>query len=393
MGSIGIIVSILILGLIIFVHELGHFLFAKAFKVPVREFSIGMGKRLISFVKGNTRYSLKLLPIGGSCAMVGEDIAATGDFSLVGGEVDKEKGTVTFDGVSFPIDYIEKNNFSVIAAWKKVLICFAGPLFNFLLALICGVVLVLYSGVDLPIVSVVQDDGPASRAMPYSIDVGDEIIRLETPFDKKNIVFSKDVVLFLAMHNDDFVELKHPLGVVLKRNNEILKTVVYPSLTDDIDRAIVGISIGKKYFPDNIIDLVKYSIYEGISYIQLTIKTLKYLASGKVSANDVSGPVGTVAVMGKAIDSVSGNFSAVFITILMLVNMISANLGVMNLLPIPALDGGRIIESFIEMMIGRPLDSKIQGFINAFSMILLLILMVYIFGLDIYKIFTGKLFN
>lgn len=393
MGSIGILLSILILGFIVFIHELGHFVFAKAFKVPVREFSIGMGKRLISFVKNNTRYSLKLLPIGGSCAMVGEDIAGSGDFSAIGGVVDNEKKTITFDGVTFPLDYVEKNNFSVISAWKKVVICFAGPLFNFLLAMICGIVLVLYSGVDLPIISVVKDDGAASKAAPYTLNVGDEILRLETPFDKKDIVFSKDVVIFLAMHNEDFIELKHPLGVVFKRDNEIHKTIIFPSLTDDIDRAVIGISIGKQYYPDNIIDIVKYSVCEGIAYIDLTIKGLKFLFSGKINTNEMSGPVGTVAVMGQAINNVSSNFSAVFVTILMLVNMISANLGVMNLLPIPALDGGRIIESVIEMIIGRPLDAKIQGFVNAVSMVFLLLLMLYIFGLDLYKIFTGTLFK
>ena len=140
MGSI--IIAIILLGIIILIHETGHFVFAKMFKVPVREFSLGMGKRLFSFVRGNTRYSLKVLPIGGSCAMIGEDPAGSGDMIDVDGKIDYEKNTIDFEGVVYDLDYVKKNNYGAIHPLKKMLICFGGPLFNFLLALILAMVMV-----------------------------------------------------------------------------------------------------------------------------------------------------------------------------------------------------------------------------------------------------------
>ena len=111
--------------------------------------------------------------------------------------------------------------------------------------------------------------------------------------------------------------------------------------------------------------------------------------NGKASANDISGPVGTVAIMGSAINSASDNILNYILTMMSLIILISSNLGVMNLLPIPALDGGRIIEATIEMIIGKPLDERIIAVLNGITMILLLLLMAYVFGMDIYKLFTG----
>ena len=121
--------------------------------------------------------------------------------------------------------------------------------------------------------------------------------------------------------------------------------------------------------------------------------SLRLLIRGKLSAKDVSGPVGTVAVMGDAIDTAkSGGLISILYTLASLIVLISANLGVMNLLPIPALDGGRIVFAAIEMIMGRPIDKNIEGFANAVTMILLLIFMIWIFGMDIYKLMSGTLY-
>ena len=384
----GFIISILILGFIIFVHEFGHFIFAKLFNVPVREFSIGMGKRIFSVIKNNTRYSIKLLPLGGSCAMIGEDIAGSGDFTDIGGKIDEQKGIIDFDGVIYPIDEIKKNNFSVISPIKKVIICFAGPMFNFILAFLCAFVVLLIAGTNLPVINTVVENSSAYNAKPYPLNKGDIIKEMIVINDKEKIVFDKDVIIFMNLHADDFKENPN-LGLTIDRDGEILKTIVTFDLNANLDKAVMGISIGANYMPKSIGDLIYYSFQEGLFYIRLTIKSLKFLFAGKASANDISGPVGTVAVMGSAINSVGGNIIASILTILTLMNLISSNLGIMNLLPIPALDGGRIIESAIEMIIGRPLDEKIIGALNAITMILLLLLMAYVFGMDLYKIFSG----
>lgn len=382
------IISILILGFIIFIHEFGHFIFAKIFNVPVREFSIGMGKRIFSIIINNTRYSLKLLPIGGSCQMIGEDIAGSGDFTEIGGKLDEQNQTIDFDGVIYKIEDIKNNNFSVINPIKKFIICLAGPLFNFILAFICAFAILVMMGTSLPVINTVVENSSAANAKPYSLKQGDVIKKMIVTNDTQNIVFDKDVIIFMGMHSNDFVQNPY-LGLTIERDGEILDTILTFDLNSNLDKAVMGITLGTNYVPKGFLDLCYYSFQEGLFYIKLTIKSLKYLFNGKASAKDISGPVGTVAVMGSAIDSAGGNFFAIIATILTLTNLISANLGIMNLLPIPALDGGRIIEAAIEMIIGRPLDEKIIGFINAITMILLLFLMAYIFGLDIYKLFTG----
>ena len=384
----GFIISILILGFIIFVHEFGHFIFAKIFNVPVREFSIGMGKRIFSVVKNNTRYSIKILPLGGSCAMVGEDAAGSGDFSDIGGKIDEKKGTIDFDGVIYTLDEIKKNNFSVINPIKKVIICLAGPMFNFILAFICAFIVLLVAGTNLPVVNTVVENSAAYNAKPYQLQTGDIIKEMVVTNDKEKIVFDKDVVIFMNIHANDFKD-NPELGITVDRNGEILNTIVSFDLDANLDKAVMGITLGANFKPNNITDMIYYTWQEGLFYIRITIKSLKYLFSGKASANDISGPVGTVAVMGEAINGAGGSVIASILTILTLINLISSNLGIMNLLPIPALDGGRIIEAATEMIIGRPRDEKIIGAINAVTMILLLLLMAYVFGMDLYKIFSG----
>lgn len=384
----GFVISILILGFIIFIHEFGHFIFAKIFNVPVREFSIGMGKRIFSVVKNNTRYSIKLLPLGGSCAMIGEDISGSGDFSDIGGKIDDKNGTIDFDGVVYKLDYIKENNFSTISPIKKVMICFAGPMFNFILAFICAFIVLIVAGTNLPVIDTVVENSSASMASPIALQKGDVIKEMIVTNDKETIYFDKDVVIFMNIHANDFKENPN-LGITFERDGKTYNTVVTFNLAENLDRAVMGITLGVNLRPNNIKDLLYYTLNEGLFYIRLTLKSLKYLFNGKASANDISGPVGTVAVMGSAINSAGGNIIASILTILTLINLISSNLGIMNLLPIPALDGGRIIESAIEMIIGRPLDEKIISFVNALTMVLLLLLMAYVFGMDLFKIFTG----
>lgn len=384
----GFIISILILGIIIFVHELGHFLVAKFFNVPIREFSIGMGKRIFSVIKNNTRYSLKIFPFGGSCAMVGEDISGSGDFTDIGGKIDDEKGTIEFDGVVYSLDCVNKNNFSVISPIKKILICLAGPMFNFILAFICAIVIMSISGTSLAVVNTVNENSSAYNAKPYALMTGDVIKEMVISGDDEKVIFDKDVVIFMNIHNDDFIDNPN-LGLTIERDGKILNTLLTFDTNANLDRAVMGITLGAKYIPKNVFDLFYYSYNEVMFYIKLTIKSLKLLMNGKASANDISGPVGTVAIMGSAINSASDNILNYILTMMSLIVLISSNLGVMNLLPIPALDGGRIIEATIEMIIGKPLDERIIAVLNGITMILLLLLMAYVFGMDIYKLFTG----
>lgn len=386
MSFISFLVAIFILGVIIFIHEFGHFVSAKFFGVPVYEFSIGMGKRLFSFIKNNTRYSLKIFPFGGSCAMVGEDIAGSGDFTDNIGKINYDNNTVDYDGVVFNIDDIKKNNFQVISPIKKIIICISGPFFNFLLAVICSLIIVLLTGVNLAKVNNLPDISPAKNATPYSLMSGDIINSIEIPNNKQKIIFSSDLQIYLFLHSKEIIDNNFDLNIGILRNNEQLYTKLTPMVEDNSVK--LGIYLSENYYPKNIIELFYYSFNMSFSYVKTTFQSLIYLIKGKFSLYEISGPVGTVAVMGNSISSVQTIYNK-FIVILMMINLISTNLAVMNLLPIPALDGGRLLEAFIELLIGKPLNPKIINTINVVTMALLLGLMVLIFGVDIYKIFNG----
>ena len=387
-----ILIAILVLGFIITVHEFGHFVMAKFFKVPVREFSIGMGPRLFSKVFKNTRYSIKALPFGGSCAMIGEDSAGSGDFSCENFKID-EDGLYDFEGVKFSKEEIDNNNFSVISPVKKFFICLAGPFMNFMLAFLLSFILVSNIGYDLPIIGSVLENSAASEASPNKIVDGDEIIGLEIPGEKESIICYRDLLLFMQLNNNDIIKNNYPLIITLKRDNKKIKTLVYPKLDVDNNRAMIGISFKDTYSkPTNAFKTCEYAFKEFYFYIKTTIMSLKMLISGKLGANDVSGPVGTVAVMGSAINEANSiSFMSMLYTLITMVVLISANLGVMNLLPVPALDGGRIVFAAIEMIIGKPINKNFENTANAITMVLLLVFMVWIFGVDIYKLFTGSL--
>lgn len=390
----GILIAIIALGLIIFIHELGHFMLAKLFKVPVREFSIGMGPRIWTTIWHNTRYSLKAFPLGGSCAMIGEDSAGSGDFTEVEDVQIDENGLYDFDGVKYSKDDIDKYNFSAISPVKKFIICVSGPFSNFLLAFLLSIFLVQQVGFDVPVINEVAKGSAAELATPTPLMSGDRIVSLATPDDKESVIAYRDVLIFMQLNNDDFVAKKYPLVVTIEREKKEYKTLLYPKYDEESSKALIGITFKSETSkPSNIIETFKMAGKEVYFYIKTTVMSLRLLVRGKLKTRDISGPVGTVAVMGDAIESASsGGIIDIIYTLFSLIVLISANLGVMNLLPIPALDGGRIVFAAIEMISGRPIDKNIEGFANTVTMVLLLIFMVWIFGMDIYKLLSGTLY-
>ncbi|MBO6134415.1 MAG: site-2 protease family protein [Lachnospiraceae bacterium] len=390
----GILIAIIALGLIIFIHELGHFMLAKLFKVPVREFSIGMGPRIWTTIWHNTRYSLKAFPLGGSCAMIGEDSAGSGDFTEVEDVQIDENGLYDFDGVKYSKDDIDKYNFSAISPVKKFIICVSGPFSNFLLAFLLSIFLVQQVGFDVPVINEVAKGSAAELATPTPLMSGDRIVSLATPDDKESVIAYRDVLIFMQLNNDDFVAKKYPLVVTIEREKKEYKTLLYPKYDEESSKALIGITFKSETSkPSNIIETFKMAGKEVYFYIKTTVMSLRLLVRGKLKTRDISGPVGTVAVMGDAIEPASsGGIIDIIYTLFSLIVLISANLGVMNLLPIPALDGGRIVFAAIEMISGRPIDKNIEGFANTVTMVLLLIFMVWIFGMDIYKLLSGTLY-
>lgn len=341
----GIILAILVFGVIVFVHELGHFLLAKANGIRVDEFSIGMGPRLISWVKGETRYSLKLLPIGGSC-MMGEDDA----------------------------DDTSEGSFNSKSVWARISVVAAGAIFNFILALIFAVVIIGFTGYDKPVISGVVEGFPAEEA---GMQAGDRIVKMNS----KKINLWREVTYYNMFHQGETVDL------VYERDGEKYEVTITPK-KDEEGSFLLGVTSPSAYEKANVFTAVQYGVYEVKFWICTTLESLKMLITGGVGVDQLSGPVGIVDVVDDTYQQ-SKEYGAlvVFIQMLNIGILLSANLGVMNLLPLPALDGGRLVFLFVEAIRGKRVPPEKEGIVHGIGMVLLLALMAFVLFNDIKRLF------
>lgn len=346
-----IILIILVFGIIVFFHELGHFLMAKANKISVTEFSIGMGPKLFSFTKKETKYSIRLLPIGGYCLMVGEDE-----------ESDDENAF---------------GNKSILA---RALVVAAGPIFNFILAFIFSIILIHFTGCD-PATLKVAEEGAAAEA---GISDGDTIIKI----DGDRIYNYRELLLYMQLAKPGA-----PVTLTLERaDGETYTTTVTPKLNENGEYKL-GVS-GGYVKSENIGMDLKYGALECRYWFKATITSLKLIFTGGVSGDDVMGPVGVGGVMNDVIETVKeesdSTGEAVINIILNMLNwciLLSVNLGIMNLLPIPALDGGRLLFLLVEAVRRKKIPADKEAFVNFLGFVLLIILMIVVFCNDIKNVF------
>ncbi len=450
-----IIIAILIFSLIIVIHELGHFLLAKKNGIFVTEFSIGMGPRIVSMVKtekgyrprlflsqhdfettpewkDTTKYSWKLLPIGGSCIMMGED------------EVVEDDRAFNRKGV-----------------WARISVVFAGPLFNFILAFVLAMFITGIVGYDPAAVTSVVKDSPADKA---GMQTGDII----TEVNGHNMDIGRDVVTYLQFNplSDKTVDLTYKRDGAEKEISlvpHMVKTYMLGfgyqpdgaaaavnSLYEDMPLAKAGLQTGdiiekindtvikdgnaiSQYFQDNpltdqsitltysregkestvevtpalysenysiglsvntarvktdALGAIKYSAVEVKYWIKTTVGSLGQIIRGRVSKDDIAGPVGIVSFIGDAYqESKSEGALSVFLSLSYISILLSANLGVMNLLPIPALDGGRLVFLILEVFRGKPVDQAKEGLVHMIGLVALMLLMVFVMFNDISKLF------
>ena len=386
-----ILISILALGFIITIHELGHFLFAKLFKVGVVEFSLGMGPTLFSFVKGETRYSLRLLPFGGSCMMVGEEADESDQNedrkiqSFVNGVSEEktreiEEEYILIDGRK----YAKSSQFVFKPAWQRFLIIIAGPVFNFILAFILSIFITTQVGYDKPFINAVEQGMPASEA---GLESGDLIRYISVDGSKSSVTVARDISVFLLMHQDEINSLKPvKLGYIDISDGYTKKeAIITPGFDNESKRGLMGIRFNIGYVPiEGFTELIKYSAYNVEYCIKATIKSLQMLVSGDVGRDDVMGPVRMVATMDENVDqAMDYGLMVSLLTLFDMMILISGSLGAMNLLPVPALDGGRLIFIIIEMIRGKAVPRELEGRIHMIGMTLLLVFMVLVFFNDI----------
>ncbi len=341
----GIILAVLIFSFIVFFHELGHFLAAKKNGIDVEEFSIGMGPLLVAKEYKGTRYALRLLPIGGAC-MMGEDEEATGS----------------------------SGNFHSKSVWARIVVIAAGPVFNFILAFILSVILVAIAGYDPPVVAEVNEGYPAEEA---GIRPGDTIVQMG---EKKIHVF-RDISAYNQFHQGEKVD------VTYVRDGKEHTVKLTPKMNEDADYYMLGIVAGQSE-DAGVWECLKYGAYEVKYWIEITISSLRLLITGQVGIDQLSGPVGIVDLVGDTYQSsVSYGASVVLASLMNLSILLSANLGVFNLLPFPALDGGRLVFLFVEAVRRKRIPPEKEGYFHFVGFVLLMVLMVVVLYNDLKRVF------
>lgn len=337
------ILALVIFSVLVIVHELGHFLLAKYNGITVTEFSVGMGPRLLSHVWGGTRYSLKILPFGGSCMMVGEE------------EESDEEGS-----------------FGSKSVWARIAVVVAGPVFNFLFAFILSVIIVSNLGYDDTIVNV----SPGYPAAEAGMENGDEIIEI----GGSRVYLYREVSLYNSIHQGE------PTEVTYRRDGQTYTTYLEP-VKDDSGYYRFGFIKEGGRTRGNALQVLKYSMIELRYWLKATVESLSMLIRGMVSLDDVSGPVGIVSAIGDTYEANRADgWYYVTLSMIMMSIMLSVNLGVMNLLPIPALDGGRLVFLVIEAIRGKAVPQEKESMVHFLGFVLLMGLMIFVLFNDIQKL-------
>lgn len=462
---INILLAVLVLSVVVIIHEFGHFILAKANGVTVVEFSLGFGPKLLHFKKGETEYCLKLIPFGGACMMLGDDILESSSLDEDEEETEEENDVdqTVLPGSEEALrrklenGYDMSRAFSNKSVWSRIAIIAAGPVFNFLLAFVLAVVIIGAVGTDPCTVDKVYENSPAAAA---GLQEGDQI----TKINGNGISFAKEYSFYRYYHSADTMNItylrdgekyttvltpeyqkteSYRIGITIQENrlvNEV--TEDSPAAQAGLKEQDVILSVDGKTLSDEMLisDIMNdsqgktvemvisrdgneqtihvtpqqvetESYYTGFAsygervrvspaatvgyafkevgyWIETVVKSVGMMFTGQVGINDLSGPVGVVDVVSNVVqESKPDGAWYVLLNLFNFMVMISANLGVMNLLPLPALDGGRLVFMLIEVVRGKPVKKEREGMVHFVGMVLLMLLMVYVLFKDIRGLF------
>ena len=351
-----VLAAILIFGILIAVHELGHFLAAKACGVRVNEFAIGMGPAIFKKTKGETTYALRVLPVGGFCAMEGE-------------EEDSE----------------DPRGLNNQGFWQKLLIFAAGAGMNFVTALL--VMLVLYAGAKGFYTTTITGFAEGCPLQSETgLQVGDRLLEI----DGEKIYVYSDLGMLLDLNTDGTFDL------VVERNGEEVTLQDFPMQLGEYEDQKGGTYVGYGLFfgaveEATFFSRIKYSWNNTIDFVRMVRISLGMLFRGDAGVQDLSGPVGIVSTITE-VGQQAESTSAAVENIAYLAAMIAANLAVMNLLPLPALDGGKIfflvVNQISLLLFKKQIPAKFENYVHVAGFILLMLLTAFIMFNDIWKIFS-----
>ncbi len=427
---VSVIIAILVFSFLIIAHEFGHFVFAKRAGIGVVEFSVGMGPRIVSRQIGETLYSLKCIPFGGSCMMVGEDSDDPSD-----------------------------NSFNSKSVGARILVIVGGPLFNILSALLLSMIIIggvgsnpatvysVYSGYGADGAGIETGDRITS-INGHHIGIGRdiELLLLSHPLDGEDVTvsFARDGEEHTVTYDPHYDTYRLGISYYADETEPVLSEITEGTPADeaglqegDVITSIDGtpISAGEEiqnYFSEHPTDgspieltyeregesctatitpvyyetfslgfeasylrektgpvgIVKGGLQEVSYWIRYTVASLRMLFTGKVSVTEMSGPVGIVSAISSTVESSMSD--GIFYVIMNVINMailLSANLGVLNLLPIPALDGGRLLFLVIELVRGKPIPADKEAMVNNVGFVLLMLFMVFVLFNDVGRLF------
>lgn len=339
-----LLLTLLLLGVLVFLHEGGHFLLARLNGITVNEFAIGMGPKIFSRVskKSGIRYSIRAFPIGGFVSMAGEDEASD-----------------------------DVNAFCNKSVWRRISTVLAGPVTNILVGFIGMLVLVLLTVPASNIVAVFSENATSSEC---GLQVDDKIVAV----NGVKTHTGNEVAYEITYQGDE------PLDITVIRNSEtiILEDVSFPKVEESgvvlgtLDFQFWGVGEGEKDFGL----IISHTFWRTYSTAKMVWDSLADLVTGRFGLDAVSGPIGMTELVGSAL--ASGWESLLYLWVI-----ISVNLGVMNLLPLPALDGGRLIFLLWEAITRKPVNKTVEAYINAAGLLILMAFMLIITFKDIFKLF------
>ncbi len=346
-----IVIALLIFGIIVMIHELGHFCVAKACGVKVNEFAIGMGPKIVSWGKGETKYSWRLLPIGGYVSMEGEDEESD-----------------------------DTRAFGKKKVWQRLLVVLAGAIMNLILGFLILVIVTSFSDAIITTqIAKFETEDAASHVT--GLEVGDEIIRVNG-----SRVFTDSDISYQFQTDEDLT-----FEMVVIRNGE---KVTLPAVKFDATLLEDGTQtlhidffvVGDKVNPLTVVD---YSARKFVSVAKMIWQSLADLIAGKFGINDLSGPVGIVGAIGDVVGSTQEGVAVgdMLLNLMNFVVFITINVGIFNLLPLPALDGSRALFLIIEAIRRKPLNPKVEGMIHFIGLAALLLLMLIVTVSDVIKLF------